>query len=203
MSAQRRNQRRRRRPAGSKPKPVDLWRPVPPLGDVAVLARGQEGLDAALASLRERGSPDPLAISTDLRDAMSIEAAFASTPADPLSRARLLPATIEIARAADDRERAREASAELDAIAARFPALTGAATHGAGRVAFASGAHADAIVHLRKSCNHWLDASMPFEAARARHDLGIALQASGDHAGAALELGIASEALERLALTSR
>jgi len=38
MSAQRRNQRRRRRPAGSKPKPVDLWRPVPPLGDVAPIA---------------------------------------------------------------------------------------------------------------------------------------------------------------------
>src|SRR5947207_9766567 len=45
--------------------------------DVAVLARGHEGLDAALASLRERGSPDPLAIPTDLRDAASIEAAFA------------------------------------------------------------------------------------------------------------------------------
>ena len=43
--------------------------------NVAVLARGQEGLDAALASLRERGSPDPLAITTDLTDAGSIDAA--------------------------------------------------------------------------------------------------------------------------------
>jgi NAD(P)-dependent dehydrogenase (short-subunit alcohol dehydrogenase family) len=46
--------------------------------NVAVLARGQEGLDAALESLRERGSPDPLAIRTDLRDAASIDAAFAT-----------------------------------------------------------------------------------------------------------------------------
>ena len=45
--------------------------------NVAVLARGQEGLDAALATLQERGSPDPLAISADLRDPASIDAAFA------------------------------------------------------------------------------------------------------------------------------
>ena len=46
--------------------------------NVAVLARGQEGLDAALASLREHGSPDPLAIRTDLTDAASIDHAFAT-----------------------------------------------------------------------------------------------------------------------------
>jgi len=44
--------------------------------NVAVLARGQEGLDAALASLRERGSPDPVAIRTDLTDVASIDDAF-------------------------------------------------------------------------------------------------------------------------------
>jgi 3-oxoacyl-[acyl-carrier protein] reductase len=46
--------------------------------NVAVLARGQEGLDSTLASLRELGSPDPLAIATDLMDAPSIDAAFAT-----------------------------------------------------------------------------------------------------------------------------
>jgi 3-oxoacyl-[acyl-carrier protein] reductase len=45
---------------------------------VAVLARGQEGLDAALESLRAHGSPDPLAIRTDLTDAASIDRAFAT-----------------------------------------------------------------------------------------------------------------------------
>ena len=45
---------------------------------VAVLARGQDGLDATLASLVELGSPEPLAIRTDLRDAASIDAAFAT-----------------------------------------------------------------------------------------------------------------------------
>jgi 3-oxoacyl-[acyl-carrier protein] reductase len=44
--------------------------------NVAVLARRREPLDAALASLRELGSPNPLAIETDLRDAASIDHAF-------------------------------------------------------------------------------------------------------------------------------
>jgi 3-oxoacyl-[acyl-carrier protein] reductase len=45
--------------------------------NVAVLARGQEGLDAALISLRDLGSPDPLAVQTDLRELESISRAFA------------------------------------------------------------------------------------------------------------------------------
>ena len=45
--------------------------------DVAVLARGQEGLDKAVATLAELGSADPLAVRADLRDPASIEAAFA------------------------------------------------------------------------------------------------------------------------------
>ena len=46
--------------------------------NVAVLARAPGPLDEALASLRAFGSPDPLAIPTDLSDAASIEAAFAT-----------------------------------------------------------------------------------------------------------------------------
>ncbi len=133
----------------------------------------------------------------------SIDAAFASTPPDPLARARLLPAKIEIALAAGDVEGARAASAELSGIAARQPTLAGAAAHSAGAVAAASGAHAEAITQLRRSCLHWLEAGMPFEAARARLDLGKVLAASGDRAGADLELGAARSAFERLGLTSR
>ncbi len=44
--------------------------------NVAVLARGRERLDLALDSLRDLGSPDPLAIQTDLRQLESIERAF-------------------------------------------------------------------------------------------------------------------------------
>jgi NAD(P)-dependent dehydrogenase (short-subunit alcohol dehydrogenase family) len=45
--------------------------------NVAVLARGQEGLDAALAAAQDLGSPKPLAIQTDLRELRSITHAFA------------------------------------------------------------------------------------------------------------------------------
>jgi NAD(P)-dependent dehydrogenase (short-subunit alcohol dehydrogenase family) len=45
--------------------------------NVAVLARGREGLDNALTALREAGSPAPLAIETELRELASIEDAFA------------------------------------------------------------------------------------------------------------------------------
>jgi tetratricopeptide (TPR) repeat protein len=133
----------------------------------------------------------------------SIETACASTASDPLSRARLLPAKIEIALAAGELEGARAASAELAAIAERLPALAGAAAQASGMLAAASGAYAEAIAQLRRSCRHWLEAGMPFEAARARRDLGNVLAGSGDCAGADLELGVAREAFERLGLTGR
>src|SRR5207253_1028954 len=99
---------------------------------------------------------------------------------DPLSRARLLPAKIEIALIAGDREGARAAAVELGAIAAMYPgsaALAAASAHGTGTVAAAGGAHAEAIGHLRRSHRQWLEAGVPFEAARARHDLAAALEA--------------------------
>jgi tetratricopeptide (TPR) repeat protein len=134
--------------------------------------------------------------------AASIEAALASTPSsDPFSRARHLPAKIEILLASGDREGARAASKELEAIATRHPGSPGivaASAHGAGVVAAALGAHGEAIIHLRKSCRDWSTANVPFEAARSRHELGMVLVASGDRAGAALELGVARDAFERL-----
>jgi 3-oxoacyl-[acyl-carrier protein] reductase len=45
--------------------------------NVAVLARGQEGLDAVVASLLEHGSPDAVGIRTDLGSTESIDSAFA------------------------------------------------------------------------------------------------------------------------------
>jgi NAD(P)-dependent dehydrogenase (short-subunit alcohol dehydrogenase family) len=46
--------------------------------NVAVLARGKEALDDTLVELKRLGSPQPLAIPTDLRDNDSIESAFLS-----------------------------------------------------------------------------------------------------------------------------
>jgi tetratricopeptide (TPR) repeat protein len=137
--------------------------------------------------------------------ATSIEAAIASTPSsDPFARARHLPAKIEIFLATGDREGARAASTELEAIAARHrgsPGIAAASAHGSGVVAAAFGAQDEAIAHLRKSSREWSAANVPFEAARSRHALGMVLAASGDRAGAALELGVARDTFERLGVT--
>src|SRR5246127_4839068 len=45
---------------------------------VAVMARGQQALDAAVTSLREAGAPDAVGISVDMTDAESIAAGFAA-----------------------------------------------------------------------------------------------------------------------------
>lgn len=45
---------------------------------VAVMARGQEALDAAVRSLRSAGAPDALGVSVDMTDAESIAAGFAA-----------------------------------------------------------------------------------------------------------------------------
>src|ERR1700744_2990653 len=45
---------------------------------VAVMARGAEALDAAVASLRDAGAPDAVGISVDMSDADSIAAGFAA-----------------------------------------------------------------------------------------------------------------------------
>jgi len=44
---------------------------------VAVLARGAGNLDETVASLAERGSPDPVGLSVDVTDGQRVEAAFA------------------------------------------------------------------------------------------------------------------------------
>jgi NAD(P)-dependent dehydrogenase (short-subunit alcohol dehydrogenase family) len=44
---------------------------------VAVLARGKEALDAAVAQLRDRGAAEAIGISTDMSSTESVEAAFA------------------------------------------------------------------------------------------------------------------------------
>ena len=45
---------------------------------VAVMARGRQGLDAAVEKLRAAGAPDAVGISVDMSDAESISAGFAA-----------------------------------------------------------------------------------------------------------------------------
>jgi tetratricopeptide (TPR) repeat protein len=179
------------------------------LGVLRLRAGDASGAEDAFKRAHELGATvDPglsllrLARGDALGALASIEGAIASTPpSDPLARARHLPAKIEILLAQGDRDGARAASAELEAIASRHPGSPGivaACAHGLGTVSAAFGAQEAAIAHLRRSSREWSRASVPFEAARARLELGIVLARGGDRAGAALELGAAHETFERL-----
>lgn len=111
----------------------------------------------------------------------SIHRALAVTN-DPLRRAHLLPATVDVLLAMDEQTRAAAAAAELTELAARWPApgLTAAALHASGAVALAAGAAPPAAAALREAWSCWISQKAPYEAARARLLLGAACAALGD-----------------------
>ena len=140
------------------------------------LARGQ--IDAARSS-----------IGTALADA-----------GDPLDRARLLPARVEIALAAYDVAEAREAAEELAGTAEAIdaPMLRAAAYQALGMTLTYEEDAAAAIAELRKAVRAWTASDAPFEAAQARRRLAVAYRVGGDEASAVLELRSAEDAFERL-----
>jgi DNA-binding NarL/FixJ family response regulator len=131
--------------------------------------------------------------------ASGIRRALAET-ADPVRRARLLPAQVEIMVAVADLDEARHACAELDELAARYDssALRAMTAHASGAVALAAGDAHTALRDLRAACVAWQTLDAPYEAARARLLLSLACRALGDDDGAALELDAARAAFTAL-----
>ena len=119
---------------------------------------------------------------------------------EPLARARLLPARIEILLAARDREGARTACGELAEIAARFDTdmLRAAAAQAQGAVELAAGNPREALVQLRLAWKDWQALEIPHAAARTRELLGLACRALGDRAGGRMELEAARATYESL-----
>jgi class 3 adenylate cyclase len=119
---------------------------------------------------------------------------------EPLGRARLLAAAVEVDLAAENLEAARADVEELEAAAGRFgsTALVAAAATARGQLALGEGKPADAIRSLRRAVQLWTEIELPYEAARARVDLGQAYRADGDDVEAELELRAAQSAFERL-----
>jgi len=119
---------------------------------------------------------------------------------DPLDRARLLPAFVEILLAHGDVEGARQGSDELQAIAAKCDTevLGAMAAHARGAVLFAEGNAQGALAPLRLAFQVWLQVGAPYIAARIRTELARACRALGDEDGARLELDGAREIFERL-----
>ena len=120
--------------------------------------------------------------------------------AEPLERARLLPACAEIAVAAGDGEAARGAADELAEIAERYrsPMLSAISGQVLGAVDLAAGAPSAALLPLRRALRIWQELGAPYEAARTRVLVGMACRALGDEDTAGLELEAARGAFEQL-----
>lgn len=123
-----------------------------------------------------------------------------SATTDPLRRARLLPARVEIALAANDVAEARKASDELSAIASSVgvEALSALAANTRGLVELAEGEPEKAQITLREAFLAWQRLGAPYLAARARAALGCACRELSDEEGAKLELGAARVTFDRL-----
>lgn len=130
----------------------------------------------------------------------AIGGALGSAGGDPLTRARYLPAAIDIALASEDRDEARRSSRELADISASFPGpvLTAAADEGIGAVALADDDAAGAIGRLRDAASRWRSVGAPYEAARCRVRVARAAAAFGDVAEAARQARFALAAFEQL-----
>jgi DNA-binding CsgD family transcriptional regulator len=115
---------------------------------------------------------------------------LADEAAAPVARVRLLPAYVEIMLGVGDVVAAREASAELDALAPRFASglLEALVAQARGAVALAEGDVTAALGSLRAAKDAWEALSAPYETARARLLLGRACRAAGDEDSGVLEL---------------
>jgi ATP/maltotriose-dependent transcriptional regulator MalT len=108
---------------------------------------------------------------------------------EPLKRAALLPAYVEIALDSGEIEEAHAACGELEELAGRYEsAMLGqwSRTARCGR-ARRGNAHA-ALVALREAHQTWLDLDAPYEVARTRALLARACSELGDAEAARLEL---------------
>jgi DNA-binding CsgD family transcriptional regulator len=119
---------------------------------------------------------------------------------DPLQRAELLPAHIEIMLAAGNIQDAYGACSELQQIGETFDAdvLRAAAAQAQGAIELAAGDARNAFAPLRRAFETWQQLEAPYEVARVRVLIGLACRALGDGEACELEFGAARDVFERL-----
>lgn len=119
---------------------------------------------------------------------------------DPLRRASLLPAYLEVMLAAGDSQAASSACDELRELAESFDTdvLRGAVAQARGAIALAAKDAPAALDQLRRAFEIWMRLDAPYDAARVRVLIGRACSALGDDDGARLEFSAARSAFERL-----
>jgi DNA-binding CsgD family transcriptional regulator len=119
---------------------------------------------------------------------------------DPLRRADLLPAYVEVMLEAGDLDAARTACRELERIAKEHSSrvLSAMSAHALGALALAEGDASLALVALRDALGVWQELDAPYETARVRELVGRACRALGDDDTAALEFDAARGLFDQL-----
>jgi DNA-binding CsgD family transcriptional regulator/tetratricopeptide (TPR) repeat protein len=119
---------------------------------------------------------------------------------EPLLRAVLLPAYVEIMLASGELDDARSAADELEAIAGSSgrPMLAALASYATGAAELAGGDAAGAISTLRRSRALWQELDAPYEVARTQVLAALACRTLGDRDTAAVELEAARECFRTL-----
>jgi DNA-binding NarL/FixJ family response regulator len=123
-----------------------------------------------------------------------------SAIADPLLRAPLLSAHIEIVLSVGEIEEAARACRELEEIAAGFEtgALGAMAAQARGAIALAGDDAEAALVALRRAFEAWQEIEAPYETARVRVLIARACRIIGDEDGAELEMAAARAVFAQL-----
>jgi DNA-binding NarL/FixJ family response regulator len=132
--------------------------------------------------------------------ANSVRSAVAAAGTDPLRRAPLCAAALDIALAAGRPADAAAAEAELAATAATYATsgLEAMAATARGVVLLAEGRAEQALPVLRDSCRRWHELGAVYDAAGTRVRLAEAYRALGDETSAAAEVAQAEATYERL-----
>lgn len=122
---------------------------------------------------------------------------------DPIERNRILPAAVDIFVAAREIDEAAQLSGELDRIAEAFgcTALAAAAGRASGVVADARADPSAAVAAVRPAIDQWTKLGAPYEVARCRFVLGMALRSLGDEQSAVAELTMARDTFSNLDAT--
>ena len=130
----------------------------------------------------------------------ALRVAIAAEGGNPLRRAKLLAAQVEVALAAGELDEASHAVEELEAISRAFPTAMLAATVETvrGSLLLARSDPESALERLRRASAAWLELRLPYEAAHARVLCAQAARAVGDEDAARAELRAALGAFERL-----
>ena len=131
--------------------------------------------------------------------ASAIRRALSETT-DPVRRAKLLPASVEIFLTDGRSEQAREACSEIEQSSKgrRSELLDALAAHSRGALELAEGKPDAALGTLRRAFEAWRQLEVPYEAARVRVLIAKACRILGDEETAALELDAARGAFSKL-----